>query len=94
MEEKTKQFTSKLQFQLIEWIWNSSFWITMESALLEGANSTLGEAVMNMNDTPPGGGSGSTPVQTTPLYIYVTVSVFYGLIFVLGIVGKFNLFVY
>ena len=67
--------------------------MTMENTLLQSANSTLGEAVMNLNDTlagaPSGGEGGSAPVQTTPLYIYVTVSVFYGLIFLLGIVGKF-----
>ena len=65
----------------------------MENTLLQSANSTLGEADMNLNDTlagaPSGGEGGSAPVQTTPLYIYVTVSVFYGLIFLLGIVGKF-----
>ncbi len=32
------------------------------------------------------------PSFTTPLYIYITVSVFYGLIFLLGIVGK-NIFI-
>ena len=74
--------------------YNPNYGMTMENTLLQSANSTLGEAVMNLNDThagaPPGGGEGgSAPVQTTPLYIYVTVSVFYGLIFVLGIVGKF-----
>ena len=69
--------------------YNPNFGMTMENTLLQGANATLGEAVMNLNDTHASGGEGgSAPVQTTPLYIYITVSVFYGLIFLLGIVGK------
>ena len=36
--------------------------------------------------------TGDAPSFTTPLYIYITVSVFYGLIFLLGIVGK-NIFI-
>ena len=52
-------------------------------------NATFMDMMLNETQEPPGGGDGGgAPVTTTPTYINVTVSVFYGLIFVLGVVGK------
>ena len=63
----------------------------MPGAALQSENTTLVESSLNLNDTyteAPSGGS-SAQFTSIPSYLYVTVPIFYGLIFILGIVGEY-----